>query len=31
MSAKSLHIWFNKIDGFTKIYDGLRYLVLFAT
>ena len=29
MDAKPLHIWFNKIDEFIKIYDGIRYLVLF--
>ena len=30
MGAKPLHIWLEKIDGFIKIYDGIRYLVLFA-
>ena len=30
MGAKPLRIWFEKIDGFIKIYDGIRYLVLFA-
>ena len=25
-----MHIWFKKIDGFIKIYDGIRYLALFA-
>ena len=30
MSAKPLRIWFQNIDGFIKIYDGIRYLVLFA-
>ena len=30
MGAKPLHIGFNKIDGFIKIYDGTRYLVLFG-
>ena len=29
MGAKALHIRFNEIDGFIKIYDGIRYLVLF--
>ena len=29
MGEKPLRIWFNKIDGFIKIYDGIRYLVLF--
>ena len=28
MGAISLRIRFNKIDGFIKIYDGTRYLVL---
>ena len=28
MGAKPLRIRFNKIDGFIKIYDGTRYLVL---
>ena len=27
--AKPLHIRFNKIDGFIKIHDKIRYLVLF--
>ena len=29
MGAKPLRIRFNKIDGFVKIYDGIRYLVLY--
>ena len=29
--AKLLRIRFDKIDGFIKIYDGTRYLVLFAS
>ena len=29
MGAKPLQIMFDKIDGFSKIYDGTRYLVLF--
>ena len=29
MSAKPLCIRFDKIDGFIKIFDGIRYLVLF--
>ena len=29
MGAKRLRIRFNKIDGFVKIYDGIRYLVLY--
>ena len=31
ISAKPLRIWFEKIDGFTKIYDEIRYLILFAS
>ena len=30
MGSKPLHIWFDKIDGFIKIYDGIRYLVLLG-
>ena len=30
MGAKPLRIRFDKIDGFIKIYDGTRYLVLFG-
>ena len=30
MGTKPLHIWFEKIDGFIKIYDGITYSVLFA-
>ena len=30
IDAKSLSIRFDKVDGFIKIYDGTRYLVLFA-
>ena len=29
MGTKVLHIRFNEIDGFIKIYDGIRYLVSF--
>ena len=29
MGAKPLRIRFNKIDGFIKICDGIRYLVLY--
>ena len=29
MSEKPLCIWFDKIDGFIKIYHEIRYLVLF--
>ena len=28
MGSIPLHIRFNKIDGFIKNYDGIRYLVL---
>ena len=28
MGSIPLHIRFDKIDGFTKIYDGIRYLVI---
>ena len=31
MGSKPLHIWFQKVDGFIKIYDGIRYLVLNAS
>ena len=31
MGAEPLRICFDKIDGFIKIYDGIRYLVLFAS
>ena len=27
---KPLHVRFNKIDGFIRIYDGTRFLVLFG-
>ena len=30
MVSKPLRIKFDKIDGFIKIYDGIRNLVLFA-
>ena len=29
MGSKPLHMMFNKIDGFIKIYDGIKYLILF--
>ena len=29
MGAKPLRIRFDKLDGFIKIYDGIRYLILF--
>ena len=28
MGVKPLHVRFDKMDGFIKIYDGTRYLVL---
>ena len=31
MGAKPLRMWFEKIDGFIKIFDGIRYLVLLAS
>ena len=31
IGSKSLHIRFNKIDGFIRIYDGTRYLTLFGS
>ena len=30
MGAKTLHIRFDTVDGFTKSYDGTRHLVLFG-
>ena len=27
---KPLRIWFDKIDGFIKIYDGIKYLILLG-
>ena len=30
ISAKSLHIGFNKVDRFIGVYDVNRYLVLFG-
>ena len=29
--SKSLHISFDKIDGFIRVYDGTGYLVLFGS
>ena len=29
MGAKQLCISFDKIDGYVKIYDGIRYLAIF--
>ena len=31
MSSKPLRSRFDKIDGFTKIYDGIKYLKLFGS
>ena len=28
---KPLHIWFNKIDEFIRVYDGTRYVLLFGS
>ena len=30
IASKPLHIRFNEIDGFVRIYNGTRYLVLFS-
>ena len=30
-NSKTLHIRFDKIDGFIRVYDGTRYLVLFGS
>ena len=30
MGEKPLRIRFEEIDGFIKIYDGIRYLALFG-
>ena len=30
LCSKPLCIWFDKIDGLFKTYDGIRYLVLFG-
>ena len=30
IGAKPLYIMFNKIDGFIRVYNGTRYLVLFS-
>ena len=30
IDAKSLRMRFNKVDGFIRVYDGTRYLVLFG-
>ena len=31
IDAKPFHIRFDKIDGFIRIYDGTKYLVLFGS
>ena len=31
MGAKPLRIRFDEIDGFIKIYDGIRYVLLFRS
>ena len=31
MGAKPLRIRFDDRDGFIKIYDGIRYLILFGS
>ena len=31
MGTKPLHIKFDKLDGYIKIYNGIRYLVLFGS
>ena len=31
MGTKPVHIRFDKIDGFIKVYDGTSYLVLFSS
>ena len=31
IDAKALHIRFDKIDGFVRVYNGTRYLVLFSS
>ena len=30
MGSKPLRIWFDKIEGFIKICDGIRYLVTLS-
>ena len=30
IGAKPLHIMFDKVEGFIKVYDGARYLILFG-
>ena len=31
INAKPMRIRFDKIDGFIRVYDGTRYLVLFGS
>ena len=31
IDSKSLRVRFDKIDGFIRVYDGTRYLVLFGS
>ena len=31
VAAKTFRIRFDKIDGFIRVYDGTRYLVLFGS
>ena len=31
MGAKHLHTRFSKVNGFIRIYDGTKYLVLFSS
>ena len=31
IDSKPLPIWFDKIDGFIRFYDGTRYLVFFGS
>ena len=31
IDSKPLHIWFNKIDEFIRVYDGTRYVLLFGS
>ena len=30
VDAKPMHIRFDKVDGFIRVYDGTKYLVLFG-
>ena len=31
ITSKPLHIRFHKIDGFVRVYNGIRYLVVFGS